>query len=71
MIEGKKIGGLVILFLILVAGSVAWWLKTQPVVWAPGSEEQVFCTMDAKICPDGSAVGRQGPDCEFAACPGE
>ncbi|MFH1095063.1 MAG: hypothetical protein V1728_02500 [Candidatus Micrarchaeota archaeon] len=25
--------------------------------------------MDAKICPDGSAVGRQGPDCEFAPCP--
>lgn len=29
----------------------------------------VACTMDAKICPDGSAVGRQGPHCEFAPCP--
>lgn len=29
----------------------------------------VGCTMDAKICPDGSAVGRTGPRCEFAACP--
>ncbi len=29
----------------------------------------VACTMDAKICPDGSAVGRSGPHCEFAACP--
>lgn len=29
----------------------------------------VACTMDAKICPDGSAVGRTAPDCEFAACP--
>lgn len=28
------------------------------------------CTMEAKICPDGSAVGRTGPNCEFAACPG-
>ena len=27
------------------------------------------CTMEAKICPDGSAVGRQGPNCEFAPCP--
>ena len=27
------------------------------------------CTADAKICPDGSAVGRIGPNCEFAACP--
>ncbi len=32
-------------------------------------EEPVFCTMDAKMCPDGSYVGRQGPNCEFAACP--
>lgn len=30
-----------------------------------------MCTMDAKICPDGSAVGRTGPNCEFAPCPGE
>ena len=26
------------------------------------------CTADAKLCPDGTAVGRTGPDCEFAAC---
>lgn len=35
-----------------------------------GNIESV-CTMDAKVCPDGSSVGRQGPNCEFAACPGE
>ncbi|MEK6840071.1 MAG: hypothetical protein AABX72_03950 [Nanoarchaeota archaeon] len=34
-------------------------------------EEPVACTMDAKECPDGSAVGRIGPDCQFAPCPGE
>ncbi|HEX4798913.1 MAG TPA: hypothetical protein VFV22_00035 [Candidatus Paceibacterota bacterium] len=33
--------------------------------------DSVYCTMDAKICPDGSAVGRVGPHCEFAPCPGE
>lgn len=27
------------------------------------------CNADAKICPDGSSVGRTGPKCEFAACP--
>ena len=27
------------------------------------------CTMDALVCPDGSAVGRTGPSCTFAACP--
>lgn len=38
----------------------------------PGKEDEaVFCTMDAKICPDGSAVGRSWPNCEFDPCPGE
>lgn len=32
-------------------------------------EEPVACTADAKICPDGSGVGREGPRCEFSACP--
>lgn len=29
----------------------------------------VACTMEAKICPNGSSVGRSGPNCEFAQCP--
>jgi hypothetical protein len=29
------------------------------------------CTEEAKVCADGSSVSRSGPDCEFAACPGE
>ena len=33
------------------------------------ADEPVACQMDAKICPDGSGVGRTGPTCEFAACP--
>lgn len=28
------------------------------------------CTQEAKLCPDGSAVGRTGSNCEFAPCPG-
>lgn len=31
----------------------------------------VACTKEAKICPDGSSVGREGPNCEFAPCPDE
>lgn len=27
------------------------------------------CTEEAFVCPDGSAVGRTGPNCEFAPCP--
>lgn len=29
----------------------------------------IACTEEAKICPDGSAVGRTGPNCEFSKCP--
>jgi len=31
--------------------------------------EPVVCTEDAKVCPDGSFVGRIAPNCEFAKCP--
>lgn len=33
--------------------------------------KQVACTMEAKLCADGSAVGRVGQNCEFAPCPSE
>lgn len=33
--------------------------------------DKAACTEEAKQCADGSSVSRQGPDCEFPACPGE
>lgn len=30
---------------------------------------QVICTMEVRICGDGSSVSRTAPNCEFAACP--
>ena len=33
------------------------------------STGQVACTEEAKLCPDGSYVGRTGPKCEFTKCP--
>ena len=30
---------------------------------------QAACTQEAKLCPDGSYVGREGPNCEFTKCP--
>lgn len=38
-------------------------------VAAPAKPQPVACTMEAKICPDGSSVSRSGPNCEFARCP--
>ena len=37
----------------------------------PETNNKTVCTQEAKICPDGSAVGRTGPNCEFTACPGQ
>lgn len=33
--------------------------------------KQTACTEEAKLCPDGSSVGRTGPSCDFAACPSD
>lgn len=38
---------------------------------ASPSSGGIVCTMEAKLCPDGSSVGRSGPNCEFAACPNQ
>jgi len=55
-------------FLIVgVAGTVAYMSTTKAL--PPKEENAVACTMDARICPDGSAVGRVGPKCQFADCP--
>ncbi|MEI8103335.1 MAG: hypothetical protein WCG84_00305 [Candidatus Moraniibacteriota bacterium] len=32
--------------------------------------DQIMCTKEAKLCPDGSYVGRSGPNCEFTPCSG-
>lgn len=36
-------------------------------IWKGGRDRA--CTMEAKLCPDGTYVGRTGPLCEFAKCP--
>lgn len=41
-----------------------------PVAQVPTPGE-TMCTADARQCPDGSFVGRVGPNCEFAPCSGE
>jgi hypothetical protein len=46
-------------------------LITAPPGGNPTDGTMVACTMEAKLCPDGSSVGRSGPNCEFEKCPGE
>jgi hypothetical protein len=35
----------------------------------PATAAGTVCPQDAKLCPDGSSVGRSGLNCEFSACP--
>ena len=46
-------------------------VKINPVVPIKPTEptQGVICTMEAKLCSDGSYVGRTGPHCEFTPCP--
>jgi len=37
----------------------------------PDDSIGVGCPEDAKICPDGSTVGRISPSCDFAPCPSD
>ena len=61
----KGISSIVIILIIvgvLVATGGVWY-------WQNIKGKPLACPQDAKICPDGTTVGRTGPNCEFAACP--
>ena len=70
----KKEQGFILPIIIVVAvvallGTAGYFAYKQ--YSAPKEQlEQIACTMDAKVCPDGSSVSRTGPNCEFAECPG-
>ncbi|MEK7134211.1 MAG: hypothetical protein AAB819_00585 [Patescibacteria group bacterium] len=50
---------IVALILLIVVGGVAGFLSDRVTI---------ACPADAKLCPDGSVVGRTGLKCEFAEC---
>ncbi|MFA6135824.1 MAG: hypothetical protein WC705_00440 [Candidatus Paceibacterota bacterium] len=54
-----------IVALLLLVGAVLIFQSQQK----DTDNGNIACTEEAKLCPDGSAVGRTGPNCEFAACP--
>lgn len=56
-------------FLFVIAWAITPGLKWP---WSTTSSKVspiVVCTDDARLCPDGSFVGRRGPTCEFSPCP--
>jgi hypothetical protein len=60
-------------FLVLIVAIISIVFiatRSKPQTIFPNPEPQpVACTEEAKQCPDGSYVGRTGPQCQFAACP--
>ncbi len=66
--QKKFVKTYIILFVLVVVVILAY-VNIKPKAVAVPEEEAVACTMDAKMCPDGSYVGRVAPNCEFAKCP--
>ena len=79
-----KVAIVILAVAAVVAGLYVWQFDLPdnvennigPIITPPPEDEPgdrgggpVACTLEAKICPDGTAVGRTGPNCEFAPCP--
>lgn len=54
---------LITLIIIVVSATIMYIISGLP------QTETITCTKEAFICRDGSSVYRNGPKCEFAACP--
>lgn len=53
---------------ILVTAVVVVAVAAALFTLTPTRPKGTVCTMEARQCPDGSFVGRSGPNCEFAPC---
>lgn len=63
----KQLFFFVVLILVLgVMGFLYRYTLENPQAGTP--MEVSACTLEAKMCPDGSSVGRVGPSCAFATC---
>lgn len=62
----KPLGGVLLGMLFLCMGGIGgYYVSTHSLPFLTTKA----CTMEAKLCPDGSSVGRTGLNCEFALCP--
>lgn len=63
---------LVFIIVVFIFGGLLYLYNPEPVEYKNPDiiePEPVACTMEAKLCPDGSYVSRVPPDCEFEECP--
>jgi len=63
---GTVLGIVLVIVLVVLVGTRKLNFKSGGDIPAP---KDIACSMEAKICPDGSAVGRSGAQCAFALCP--
>ncbi len=61
--KGKLAIIIIILAVLVLIGAGYYYESRKP------EENQVFCTQEALLCPDGSYVGRHGSQCAFNSCP--
>ena len=62
----------IIVGVVLIVGSVYWYYADDIKLYLGSIDSNgkngAVCTQEAKLCLDGSYVGRTGPNCEFV-CP--
>jgi len=60
-----------IFFAVLLLAGIFFWFQSfrQRPIKNNNRNQPVACTMEAKLCPDGSYVGRTGLNCFFSPCP--
>ncbi len=59
----KLLAGIVLIVVVGLGGFLYRAVLEHPATTATA------CTLDAKICPDGTTIGRTGPSCTFTPCP--
>lgn len=60
---------IILAIIIAFIGAGVYFASTGLVRLPAPDPAPVACTQEAKQCPDGSYVGRTGPNCEFSLCP--
>lgn len=66
--EYMKTTVLIIIPFLLVSLGVFFYSNSN-IFSSPTKKTVIKCTLEEKICPDGSLVYRAGTECEFTACP--
>lgn len=68
--QNKPRNSITFIFVFVLISSLIAFLIGGYILGQKGkSSKQVACTQEAKICPDGTSVGRTGPNCDFSPCP--